>query len=204
MRSCCRLNSINSFIAEQCAAHPEFLGLGAWHEDIESVDALLDHAQGLGLVGIKVHPDFQHVDIDDPRLLDLYAGLSERGMRLLVHMGDTRYEYSKPAKLARILERFDTLKVDAAHFGGYSVWDEAVAALAGSPAFYDLSSSLAYLDPDEACGLIEAYGVDKVMFGVDFPMWNHSAEFARVMALGLSDEDLRAIFHENYERFWLS
>lgn len=198
-----QVDSIDRFIADQCAAHPEFLGLGAWHEDIGDVDALLDRTQELGLVGIKVHPDFQHVNIDDPRLLDLYAGMAERGMPLLVHMGDTRYEYSAPAKLAAVLERLDTLKVDAAHFGGYSVWDEAVAALAGSPAYYDLSSSLAYLEPDEACGLIEAYGVDKVMFGVDFPMWNHSAEFARTMALGLTDDEYRAIFHDNYERFWL-
>ena len=199
-----QVDSIDRFIAAQCAEHPEFVGLGAWHEDIDDVEALLDRTAELGLVGIKIHPDFQHVSIDDPRLMKLYTGMAERGMPLLVHMGDTRYDYSSPAKLARVLEKIDTLKVDAAHFGGYSVWDEAFAALRGSQAYYDLSSSLAYLEPEEARELIYGYGVDRIMFGVDFPMWNHSAEFARTMAIGLTEEENQAILYDNYERFWLS
>lgn len=199
-----QVDSIDRFIAEECRLHPEFVGLGAWHEDITDIDALLDRTAELGLIGIKVHPDFQHVSIDDPRLMSLYAGLAERGMPLLIHMGDTRYDYSSPAKLARVLERFDTLKVDAAHFGGFSVWDEALPALSGSQAYYDLSSSLFVLEKEEALELIEGYGADKIMFGVDFPMWNHSAEFARVIDLGLSEEENRAIFRGNFDRFWLN
>lgn len=198
-----QVDSIGRFIQAECAAHPEFIGLGAWHEDVEDVDALLDTVAERGLLGIKIHPDFQKVSLDDPRMLKLFAAIAERGMRIMIHMGDPRYEFSAPAKLARVLERYDTLKVDAAHFGGWGEWDNAVPALAGSPAYYDLSSSLGFLEPEDTLALIDAYGADKIMFGVDFPMWNHVAEFSRVLALGLDDATLQDIFYNNFARFYL-
>ena len=192
-----QVDSIDRFIAAECAAHPEFVGLGAWHEDIEDNEALLDRTQELGLVGIKIHPDFQKVDIDDPRLMPLYAGLEERGMPILIHMGDNRYEFSAPEKLARVLERYDRLKVDAAHFGGWQSWRRAYSCLRGSNAYFDTSSSLPFIEPEEAAEMVRGYGIDKMMFGVDFPMWNHSAEFARFLALGLTDEEMAPICYDN-------
>ena len=197
-----QVDSINRFIAYECAQHPEFIGLGAWHEDVPDVDALLDSVAELGLKGIKVHPDFQRVGLDDPSLRRLIAAIDERGMRILIHMGDVRYDYSTPAKLAAILERHDTLKVDAAHYGGFSVWDESMRVLAGSPAYYDVSSSQMFLTSEERATLVEAFGIDKLMFGVDFPMWNHAAEFARCMEIDLTEEERQALFYGNFARFY--
>ena len=197
-----QVDSINRFIAGQCTEHPEFIGLGAWHEDVEDVDALLDSCEELGLAGIKVHPDFQKVGLDDPRLLRLVAALDERGMHILIHMGDVRYDYSSPAKLAAILEKRPTLKVDAAHYGGFSEWDESMRVLAGSPAYYDVSSSQMFLTPEERLQLVETFGIDKLMFGVDFPMWNHAAEFARCMEIDLSEAEREALFYGNFARFY--
>ncbi len=194
--------SINDFISKQCSLHPEFIGLGAYHEDVEDVEALLDHMQELGLIGIKIHPDFQKVALDDPRLMELYAQMEERGMVLLVHMGDYRYDFSAPERLVRVLERFDRLKVDAAHFGGYTVWEHAFDLLRGSNAYFDTSSSLPALEPQHALEMIRGYGVDKMMFGVDFPMWGHSAELARLLSLGLDDDELDMILHSNCERLY--
>lgn len=198
-----QVDSIGRFIQSECEKHPEFVGLGAWHEDVEDVEALLDTVTERGLVGIKIHPDFQKVSVDDPRMIKLFAALAERGMPVMVHMGDPRYDFSSPKKLARILERYDTLKVDAAHFGGWGEWENAVEVLAGSPAYYDVSSSLAFLGPEDALKLIEAYGSDKIMFGVDFPMWNHVAEFSRMMAIDLDDDTMQDILYNNFARFYL-
>lgn len=198
-----QVDSIGRFIQAECEKHPEFIGLGAWHEDVEDVEALLDTITERGLLGVKVHPDFQRVSVDDPRMVKLFAALAERGMPVTVHMGDPRYEFSSPEKLARILERYDTLKVDAAHFGGWGEWENAVGVLAGSPAYYDVSSSLAFLGPEDARVLIETLGPDKIMFGVDFPMWNHVAEFSRMMAIGLDDDTMQDILYNNFARFYL-
>ncbi len=197
-----QVHSINQFIAEECKKHPEFIGLGAFHEDVEDIESLLDKTCELGLKGIKIHPDFQKINIDDPRLMDLYSLMEERGLVLLVHMGDIRYDFSSPERLARVLEKHDKLKVDAAHFGGYQVWDRAFKLLRGSNAYFDTSSSLPCLEPEHALEMIRGYGADKMMFGVDFPMWGHSAELGRLLSLGLSDEELELILHANCERLY--
>ncbi len=197
-----QVSSINKFIAAECAEHPEFVGLAAWHEDIEDLDALLDQVESLGLRGVKVHPDLQKVNIDDPRLISLYSALEERGMRVLMHMGDDRYDYSAPSKLAHVLERFDNLKIDAAHLGGWLRWDEAYSCLKGSQAYYDISSCASVLGIERTAEIAHGYGVDKLMFGCDFPMWNHVAEFARTLKLGFSDAELEDVFYNNFARFY--
>ncbi len=197
-----QVDSINRFIASECAKHPEFVGLGAWHEDVQDLDALLDQIQELGLRGVKVHPDFQKVSLDDPRIMSLYSALQERDLCILMHMGDWRYDYSSPAKLARVLEKFDKLKIDAAHLGGWTVWDEAYSCLKGSSAFYDISSSAAVIGVERASEIAHGYGADRLMFGSDFPMWNHAAEFARTMQLGFTREELEDIFYNNFMRFY--
>ena len=197
-----QVDSINRFIARECTEHPQFVGLGAWHEDVSDLDALLDQIEYLGLKGVKVHPDFQKVAIDDPRLVSLYSALSERGLCILMHMGDARYDYSAPSKLARILERFDKLKIDAAHLGGWQRWDEAYSCLKGSQAYYDISSSAAVIGVERAAEIAHGYGADKLMFGSDFPMWNHAAEFARTMQLGFERSELEGVFYGNFSKFY--
>ncbi len=193
---------IDEFISKQCEIHPGFIGLGTFHEEVEDVEALLDRTQELGLMGIKIHPDFQKMEIDDPRLMALYHQMEERGMVLLLHTGDDRYDYSAPERLVRVLERYDTLRVDAAHFGGYRVWERAYSLLRGSNAYFDTSSSLPYLEPEQALEMMRGYGMDRMMFGVDFPMWEHSAELGRLLSLDLSDEELDLVLHANCERLY--
>ena len=33
-----QVESINGFIAEKCAKYPQFIGLGAWHQDITDIE----------------------------------------------------------------------------------------------------------------------------------------------------------------------
>lgn len=196
-----QVESISNYIASECAAHPEFIGLGAYHQDIDDPVPVLDKVQELGLVGIKVHPDFQRFDIDDPKVMPMYEECARRGMPVLIHMGDSHYDYSALTRLARVLDHVPDLKAIAAHFGGYQRWDEAFA-LEGANVMYDTSSSLWWLSRDRARELVEMFGVDRMMFGVDFPMWNHKKELERFFALGLSDEDNQKILYGNFARLF--
>ena len=123
----------------------------------------------LGLHGIKLHPDFQRFDIDSPGAYKIYEQIAGR-LPVLIHMGDDRYAYSKPERLARVMRDFPTLRVMASHLGGYRCWEEARECLRGNANIrFDTSSSLPMLDPAYARKLIEHYGVENCMFGTDFP-----------------------------------
>ena len=194
------VEAINSFIAAECAAHPSLIGFATMHQDYEDPEREIERAIGLGLVGLKLHPDTQAVELDDPRLMRIYEIIEGR-IPLMVHTGDYRYDYSHPRRLKKVLAAFPNLVVNAAHFGGWSVFDYAFELLECERCFVDACSSMEYLGPRRTRELIDAYGVDRVMFGSDFPMWNPVAELERILALGLSDDALEKILHRNCERY---
>ena len=72
----------------------------------------------LGLRGIKIHPDFQKLAIDDERGIETYKAIARRDLPVLFHMGDDRYDFSSPERLTNLLRRVPELRAVAAHFGG--------------------------------------------------------------------------------------
>ena len=82
----------------------------------------IERAIGLGLKGMKLHPDTQHVNMDDPRLMNVYEMIEGR-LPIVIHTGDYRYDYSHPRRLMNVLKTFPDLVVDAAHFGCWSRYE---------------------------------------------------------------------------------
>ena len=65
------VTSCNDFIAAQCKLHPEFIGFGTMHQDFEDKETEINRIIEMGLHGVKLHPDTQEVNMDDPRLMEL-------------------------------------------------------------------------------------------------------------------------------------
>ncbi|MDR1892239.1 MAG: amidohydrolase family protein, partial [Oscillospiraceae bacterium] len=165
--------SINRFLAQTTAAYPERLtGLGALHPASETLVSDIEYIKNNGLKGVKIHPDFQRFNLDSPEAFALFEAL-EGVLPVLIHTGDSRTDFSSPKRLKRVLRAFPRLKVIAAHFGGWSVWQEAARVLGGMDLFVDTSSSLYALSVTEAEELVRAFTPERVLFGVDYPMWNH-------------------------------
>jgi len=192
---------INEFLAETVAeSNGRMIGFGTLHPDSPDVIKDIDHLIELGLRGIKLHPDFQKFLIDEERALKIYE-YAEGKLPILFHIGDYRYEYSHPQRLANIMKRFPNLVCIAAHFGGWTMWEEGVKYLAGLPNLYtDCSSSLFAITPEKAKELVEAYGADRVIFGSDYPMWDAQEELQRLATVGLSEEEMDMIRYKNVSK----
>jgi predicted TIM-barrel fold metal-dependent hydrolase len=197
-----QVRSINVFIEEKCKKYPEFIGLGAWHQDITDIQAEMDDIQSRGLKGIKLHPDFQHFYIDDPAMLPVYEEAAKRGLPVLFHTGDNRTDYSSPIRLMHVVEKIPDFVCIAAHLGGYSQWDDARRDLSGSNVYIDTSSSLFSVTPEQARESIEHFGVDHTLFGTDFPMWRPDTELERFFNLKLSEESNRKILYDNFAKLF--
>lgn len=196
-----QISSINSFIKSECEENPCFYGFGTTHPDSEDIEGDIKQIKELGLHGVKLHPDFQKFDADSPEAFRIYE-IIEGDLPLLIHCGDPRYDYSAPKRIANIHKNFPKLKLLAAHLGGYERWDEAEEYLTGlSNVRFDVSSSLAFMSPERAAGLIRKYGIENCFFGSDFPMWSHEEELQRFLELGLSEEENRLILAENFRSF---
>lgn len=194
-----QVGSINRFIADSVARFPDrLIGFGTLHPASENIVGDLEDLLSLGLRGVKLHPDIQDFKIDDYRALSIYEACEERGVPILFHAGDSRYDRSNPNRLVPILKIYTRLNVIAGHFGGYTIWEKAVEALAGIPNLYvDCSSSMPFLTDEKIKEYIRRYGEDRVIFGTDYPMWVAEKEVSRLLSLGLSDEAYEKIFAKN-------
>lgn len=198
-----QVESINKFIASEVSSEKNLIGLGAVHPESENQEADIDRIVSLGLKGVKLHPDIQGFAIDDPRCMKIYELCRERGLIVLLHMGDLRYDYSNPNRLIPVLRSFKELKIIGAHLGGWSLWKKAQEELCGYEDFIvDCSSSLAFLSPEQAREIIRAYGANRVVFGTDYPMWNFKKELERFYGLELTEDENEMILYKNAMRLF--
>ncbi|WP_180950967.1 amidohydrolase family protein [Marasmitruncus massiliensis] len=197
-----QVEAINTFVAEECRIHPEFFGFGTMHPDYRNIEEEVGRIVALGLHGVKLHPDFQRFNIDDPDVMPMYRAIEKAGLPILFHTGDKRMDFSAPRRLHEVAVKLPGLTCIAAHFGGYNSWSEGARHLLLPNVYFDTSSSLFALTRDQAVGLLYHFGVDRFMFGTDFPMWDHREELDRFLALGLSDTENDQILYQNFARIF--
>ncbi|MDP4094307.1 MAG: amidohydrolase family protein [Bacillota bacterium] len=194
-----QVTTINDFIADAISRHDCLIGFGTLHKELDDIDGELDRIISLGLKGIKLHPEFQNFSIDDPDMMPVYKAV-EGKLPILIHMGDENKTSSSPEKLVKVMDRFPRLTFIAAHFGGYSMWDESIRYLVGRNVYFDTSSSLFKLDYKKAIHIIREHGIGKILFGTDYPMWPHDEELERFLKLELTDEERELILWKNASR----
>ena len=196
--------SINTFIAQQAhASDGKMIGLGTIHPDSADMLGDIHHIMDLGLKGVKIHPDFQEFKLDDFRYLKAYEICAANALPVLIHTGDKRYDYSNPNRLKPVLECYPDGVFIGAHFGGWSMWENAAEELCEYPNLYvDCSSSFYALEKETARSLIKTYGADKVIFGSDYPMWQAHKELEYLSELELTQEELEKILHRNVEKIF--
>ena len=198
-----QVRNINDFIASECKANDRFIGFMTLHQDLtdDELQEEIAHASSNGLRGIKLHPDTQRVNMDDPRLMRIYEIAQARNLPIIMHCGDYRYDYSHPKRMQRVLHDFPELTVDAAHFGGWSLFDLAVEYLQNENCFLDMSSSMAFIGKQRTRELAHIYGTDRIMFGSDFPMWSPKQEYEEFISIGFTDSELEDMLCNNALRF---
>lgn len=192
-----QVESINNFIIEETKKHPEFIGFGTIHPDYENFEAELERIKNAGLKGIKLHADFQKFQMDDARMDKIYDFIAKQKLILLAHAGDCRFDFSGPERILRVIEKHPDLQFVAAHFGGYTEWDKSLKFLVGKNVYFDTSSTTWKLPYEKAMNMIEKHGVEKFLFGSDYPMWDHEEEFERFSKFSLTNEEKEQILYKN-------
>ncbi len=196
-----QVRSINQFIKSQMEIHPEFIGFMTLHQDLteEQVKSEIDWAIENGFKGIKLHPDFQKFNIDDPLVEKFYVHAGGK-LPILFHVGDDRFDYSKPQRLVNVAKKFPAVNFIAAHFGGYRCWEDAHIYKGLSNVYFDTCSSLAFITPEKARQIIDILGADKFFFATDFPMWDAVGELERFNKINLSEKEREMIFSLNVKK----
>ena len=122
--------SINEFATHTNEKTKEtgVFSLGAIHPDNEDYKDILDDIKKKGLKGIKVHPDYQKVEFDDPRYLRIFKYADELGLVIVTHAGEDiglpKKIHCTPDMVLNVLSKVNPKKLVLAHMGGWNLWDE--------------------------------------------------------------------------------
>ncbi len=191
---------------------------GAMHPDFEGWYAELGRIKALGLKGIKIHPVYQGVDLDDQRYLRILERCAELDLMVVAHSGDDigfpGVVRCDPVRSRNVLRQVPGVKLVLAHMGGWKNWEQVAENLADTDCYIDTAFSLGEIDALEAdfysreerqllseqefTALVKAFGADRVLFGTDSP-WTHSQkEIQKILRLKtLTEEEKMLILGEN-------
>ena len=160
--------------------YPEVIAFGTVHPDFPRWPEQLDRLAAAGIAGIKLHPDFQGIGLDDPRMGPIFEALEGRFICML-HVGDTlppERNPSSPGKVANVHRNFPGLTLIAAHFGGYLHWDEVITHLAGNNVYLDTSSALPFIPQEQLETIVSRHPRERLLFGSDYPLFDPGQETA--------------------------
>lgn len=191
--------SLNNYIISHL--EPCNIGFGSIHIDFENPVEEIKRIISLGVRGLKLHPDFQEFNADDPRLEPIYLYCRDNAIPILIHTGDKRFTYSSPKRVRNVIDNFKGIKIIAAHLGGYNQWEDSKKYLCGQDVYFDTSSTISSLGVKESVKIIRAHGADKIFFGTDYPMTTHEEELKNFLNLGLTEKEQELILHKNAEKF---
>ena len=178
----------------------DIVAFGSVYPDAPDALEELDRIHELGLRGVKLHPDYQHFSVDDPKYVPLYRKISSLGLITLFHAGhDIGFPPpygGTPDKMAKIIDCFDT-PVIAAHWGGAGMSADVLKYLCGSPLYFDTSFGYSQMPKYYAEQILSIHGADKLLFGTDSPWHTPRMELRLLSSLGLQENEMSKITHKN-------
>ncbi|MCX7794912.1 MAG: amidohydrolase family protein [bacterium] len=157
-------------------------------DSIEEVNRYLDNKR---IVGIKLHPAYSRVSIDDERTKRIIEEFLDTRLIYLVHT----WGISMAVQLARVARQFPNVRFIMGHTGG-DVWYDCLDIVKPYPNIY-VEPCSSYADRDKVRVSIDTIGIERVLFGTDFTLINPSFVIGMVECSGLTEEEKSSIYYKN-------
>ena len=167
------------------------------HPDDEDYYDRLAMIRDAGILGIKIHPDYQNTFIDSPAYVRIFERAKELGLIIVTHAGEDAAYVGQPVKCtpARVLRLLDKIggydKFVLAHLGGNKMTADVIELLAGEKVYFDTSFSLHDAQKADFLTMVEKHGADRILFATDSP-WRdigEELEIFRSYNLGAETEE---------------
>ena len=202
----------NNYIMEAVSRYPErLIGFCAIQPNAgEAAVAEIERCARGGLRGIgEMRPDVQGFDLGDEAVMMPVVEAAQRcGMILLTHSSEpVGHVYSgkgsiTPDILYRFICHFPQTTIVCAHWGGglpfYALMPEVETALAN--VFFDTAASPFLYQPHIYRHVAEVVGIDKILFGSDYPLLSPGRIISELRSIGLGEEAESLILGGNGRR----
>lgn len=192
-----------SFINETCFTcdGPRLLSFAGVHPESSNIKEQLQAIKNEGIQGIKLHPQYQGLPLDDIRYMRLIYAASELGFIILTHAGFDVFidkDYSTPDIINHVLDEVAPPKMVLAHMGNNEHYEETLLKLCGRNVYFDTSYSFVNMPEEMFVKLVRTHGVEKILFASDAPWTVQKDGVEKLRKLtALSEEEKDLIFSRN-------
>ena len=198
-----QVDKVNDFALETKGKYENLIPFCSLHPLTENPKAKLSEYKNAGIKGIKLHPDYVGIELDDPRMKPLLSAASELGMPVVIHTGydpvSPNKIHASPDMICNILKEFPQLILIAAHLGGVNRWDEVYEKLCGKNLYLDTAFCCERIGitVEQGKRIFDSHPHDKILFGSDAP-WATPLEIIEfIKKLDLPKASLDMIFSGN-------
>lgn len=217
-----QVEKINSSAAElnEKFSDAGIFSFGCIHPDFANVRAELSRVKNRGLKGIKIHPVYQDINLDDAKFLRIFDRAAELDLIVVTHAGlDIGFPgviRCSPQMIRRVVDEIGNFKFVAAHMGGWKNWREVLELLSDTKIFIDTAFSTGEIVPrsdshwqaDDLEGLtpaqfmtfVKIFGADRILFGTDSPWTSARSSIEFINNLPLDDDAKEKILGRNAQR----
>ena len=178
MTSPAQFESINRFAMEINARFADkarrVISFGGIHPACDAIEEKMTWMRKGGLLGVKLHPDYQETFINDEGYVRILECARELDMIVLTHAGvDIGYRGCPvrcPPQLAKeLIRRVPHSKLVLAHLGAAEQHMEALEHLCGEDVYFDTGYVLRFVNKDTFQKILNKHGEDRILFGSDAP-----------------------------------
>ncbi len=190
-------------ISTKDPAHARLIQFGSLHPLSATLEEDATALKNAGLRGVKIHPDYQKLDLDDARWSPLFALCSALKLPIVTHAGfdplSPDHIHARPEHIQKVLRNFPDLVLIAAHMGGGACYDLATELLAGKyeNLYFDTSFTRNHATKEQMMKIISRHGSERILFGSDYPWDSTLLERQWVESLPLTDREKGNILGEN-------
>jgi predicted TIM-barrel fold metal-dependent hydrolase len=195
----------NDYILEMVQCYPDrFIGLGCFDPASPGAVAEAERCLAGGLAGIG-ELAFYRSGIDDKaleQLAPIMGMCAERNWPVLIHTNEPvghDYHGKTPITLSQIyglIKRFADNKIVLAHWGGgllfYALMKKEVKQALRN-VYFDTAASPYLYDPEVYQMAINLVGIDKILFGSDYPLLAPEKYFSEMQLGGLTQHQISRI-----------
>lgn len=192
------LSGSDGFFRPVCSVHPM---------DGELALRELERVAALGARWLKLHPNTQGFDVAAPEVSTVVGRAGELGMTVLFD-SYSPFDPGQPGKFLQLATEQPTTRLVLAHLLGPRFPEAIVYAIAREH-FPDMAANVyfdvSFVAPTYAAGpyaeqlvwTIRQIGVERFLYGSDYPMYAPERALAAFRSLGFDDDEERAILYDN-------
>jgi uncharacterized protein len=197
----------NDWVIAAAAKDPKLLPVATVHPyDGAAALAEVQRVAERGIKVLKIHPHTQKFDAADPRVLALVRRAGELGV--IVLMDNASIVPGDCEKLFNLALAAPRTKFIFAHLGGlgFRFWNILALArtaegLFAENIYFDISAMVVLVADspleEEFVWTLRNVGVQRVLFGSDYPQFSVARNAAALDKLGLSEAEKTAIRYDN-------